>query len=206
MSRLNAVFAAGVLLTAAAGCGGGSPPPPGPVGPAPLAPVSPADRLYDDNGEGITDSVRIVVRDASDLRDVWARATSRQPSPPPPPNVDFNEHMVVVVGAGRMTPEDQIRVDSVGVREVTNAVGRTERALLVLVRTIEGCQQFNVAAYPVQIVRVPYFDGPVRFVERREKDPSCGTGEEWGAVTAARNASPAREAADLPSGSRPGAP
>jgi hypothetical protein len=72
-----------------------------------------------------------------------------------------------------MTPEDRIRVDSVGVRDVTDAVGETEEVMMVIVRTVEGCRRFNVDAYPVEIVRVPRFEGPVRFVERRERDPSC---------------------------------
>lgn len=160
------------LLTVAAACGGSSEPP-GPVGPAPLAPLGAADRLYSDNGEGITDSVRIVIRDPGALQDVWTRATRHQTSPVPPPSVDFEEHMVVVVGAGRMTPQDRIRVDSVGVRTATDAQGDSERVLFVRVRTIQGCQQLNLDAYPVEIVRVPRFDGPVRFTGGRERDPNC---------------------------------
>jgi len=91
--------------------------------------------------------------------------------------VDFGSHMVVVAGAGRMTPEDRIRVDSVGVREVTDAVGDEEEVLLVVVRTSEGCSRFNVDAYPLEIVRVPRFDGDVRFLERRESESDCAPGE-----------------------------
>jgi hypothetical protein len=87
--------------------------------------------------------------------------------------MDFGSHMVVVASAGRMTPEDRIRVDSVGVREVTDAVGDSEDVMLVVVRTTEGCSRFNVDAYPVEIVRVPRFDGAVRFLERRDTDQSC---------------------------------
>ena len=175
MSRPILTLAAMMSFAAAFACGGG--PPPGAAGPEPLAPLSDQDRLYYDNGEGITDSVRIVVRDAAALADVWNRATSRQASPAPAPAVDFASHMVVVTGAGRMTPEDRIRVDSVGVREVTDAVGDEEDVMLVVVRTTEGCRRFNVDAYPVEIVRVPRFDGAVRFLERRERDSNCAPGE-----------------------------
>jgi len=171
MPRPTRAIATTILLATLAACGGGAPP--GALGPEPLAPLADADRLYYDNGEGITDSVRIVVRDQGALVDVWSRATSRQTSPAPAPAVDFGSDMVVVAGAGRMTPEDRIRVDSVGVREVTDAVGDGEDVMLVVVRTTEGCRRFNVDAYPVEIVRVPRFDGAVRFIERRETDQSC---------------------------------
>lgn len=173
-SSIAIVLSLGLVLTAA--CGGG--PPPAPPGPAPLAPLDAADRLYSDNGEGITDSVRIVVRDAATLRDVWTRATRHQASPAPAPAVDFEEHMVLVVGAGRMTPQDRIRVDSVGIREVPDALGNPRRTFLVMVRTIQGCQQLDLDAYPVEIVRVPRFDGPVRFSGRLERDPNCQLGAE----------------------------
>lgn len=176
MSRPIIETLASAAFLAMAACGGGPPPAPaGPSGPAPLTPLDASDRLYSDNGEGIVDSVRIVVRDQGELRDEWSRATRHQTSPAPPPDIDFEEHMVVVVGAGRMTPQDRIRVDSVGIRELPDAMGNPRRVLVVRVRTIRGCQQLNLDAYPVEIVRVPYFDGPVRFTGRTEQDPNCLT-------------------------------
>jgi hypothetical protein len=163
-----------ILALAAGGlaaCGGGPPPV---QGPEPLAPLEPANRIYYDNSGGIADSVRIVIRDPGAYADVWARATERQGDPPPAPEVNFDEEMVLVVGAGRMTPEDQIRVDSIGIREVTDPMGETEEVLAVVVRTLEGCGRFAVDAYPLEIVTVPRFEGPVRFVERIQQDPNCG--------------------------------
>lgn len=194
--------AALAALLVAAACGGG-PPPPGPTGPAALAPLDASDRLYSDNGEGITDSVRIVVRDQAALQDIWARATRHQTFPAPAPTVDFDEHMVVVVGAGRMTPQDRIRVDSVGVREVPDALGNAQRVLLVRVRTIQGCQRLDLDAYPVEIVRVPRFDGPVRFLGGTQQDPNCqdaGPTARRLEAPAGGRASPdaARPAADVP--------
>lgn len=166
--------AALALALVAAACGGGTPPMPASVMAPALAPVGEGDRLYYDNSGGIADSVRIVVRTADELTDVWGRATSRQSAPPPVPAVDFADRMVVVVGAGRLTPEDQIRVDSVGIRTVTDAAGVDEDVLAVVVRTITGCGRFQVDAYPVEIVTVPRFGGDVRFVERTSSDPNCG--------------------------------
>lgn len=155
------------LLTACRG--GGAPATPTPS----FNPVTTAERLYYDNGGGIQEEMRLVVRDAATLADVWQRVTSRQVEPPPAPQVDFTREMLLVVAAGRMTPEDEIRVDSVGIRSETTATGRTERVMAVIVRIREGCRRFNADAYPLEVVRVRRFDGPVNFVERREQAADC---------------------------------
>lgn len=182
-----------VVLLAA--CGGDPPPPPpaAPPAPEPLGSLVPEERLYYDNSGGYPDSLRMVVRDQATFENVWSQATSRQPSPPPIPTIDFGESMVVLVAAGRMTPEDQIRVDSVAVREVLRADGTREEVLAVLVRVSEGCGRLQVDAYPVEIVQVPRFEGTVEFIERRES--SCGD-----SAPAARRRSPG----DPPATSRPG--
>ncbi|MGD2067110.1 MAG: hypothetical protein PVI57_00390 [Gemmatimonadota bacterium] len=183
-----------VVLVLAA-CGGDPPPPPAaPPAPEPLGSLVPEERLYYDNSGGYPDSLRMVVRDQATFENVWSQATSRQPSPPPIPSIDFGESMVVLVAAGRMTPEDQIRVDSVAVREVLRADGNREEVLAVLVRVTEGCGRLQVDAYPVEIVQVPRFEGTVEFIERR--DSSCGDGQ-----PAARS----RGRGDPPSTLRPGA-
>lgn len=159
-----------VATTAIAGCGRGSP-----AVPAPAAWLFvPEDAtVYYDNAGGIQDSLRLVVRDDATLRDVWAQATSQQASPPPPPEVGFAREMLLVAAAGRLTPEDQIRVDSVVVQHRTLATGKQEEVLAAVVRIIEGCRRFETPAFPVQIVRIRRFDGPVVFVERRERAANC---------------------------------
>ncbi len=174
-TSIRSIRPAAVALAslAFAACGGGGSLPASMAAP-PLAPVMESARLYYDNSGGIADSVRIVVRTPDEFAQIWDRATSRQSEPPPPPVVDFSGSMVVVVGAGRLTPEDQIRVDSVGIRTVTDAAGDEEDILAVVVRTIQGCGRFAVDAFPVEIVTVPRFGGDVRFVERTSRDPNCG--------------------------------
>jgi hypothetical protein len=120
--------------------------------------------VYYDDGPGFPDSVRMAVRDQTTFEDVWARATYSQPSPPPIPVVDFTNEMILVVAAGRMSPGDQIRVDSVGVRG---------DFYVVLVRTIVQCQPFPADAYPLEIVRVAREERPVTFSERRERAAQC---------------------------------
>jgi hypothetical protein len=162
---------AGLLVLLLAACGRHAAPPPQVAAPA-LAPISPLARLYYDNSGGIQDSVRLVVRDANALASVWQRATSGQASPPVQPTVDFSKEMVIVVGAGRMTPDDQIRVDSVGMRK-ENADGKVRDILTAWVSTIESCRRFRADAYPVEIVRVRRFEGTVRFAEQRVKPTGC---------------------------------
>ena len=165
------------LLTALvlAGCRGGgeAPPPPPEPEPDPLAPLSSDARLYYDNSGGIADSVRIVARDQESWQELWERATSRQTSPPDRPAVDFEQEMVVAVGAGRMTPQDRIQVDSAGFVDERTVDGVEREYFVIVVRTIEGCRRLEADAYPLEIVRVPRFDGPVRWEERSEQEPDC---------------------------------
>lgn len=167
---LRAAGAAALLLSAlAAGCGRKA----APAAPAPLQALTPMARLYYDNGGGIQDSVRLVVRDDATLASVWQKATSGQSTPPPVPTVDFAKEMVLVTAAGRMTPEDQIQVDSVGVRRERTAEGKLEDVLTAWVRVTKGCRRFKADAYPVELVRVRRFPGTVHFVEQRVQAGGC---------------------------------
>ena len=129
-----------------------------------LTPVLSTARVYYDDGPAFCDSVRMVVRDGAAWRTVWAQATSAQPAPPPLPAVDFEREMVLVVGAGKMTPGDQIHVDSAGVRR---------DFFVAVVRTIVQCRPFPADAYPLEIVRVTRSDKTATFVERRERAANC---------------------------------
>ena len=129
-----------------------------------LTPVLSTARVYYDDGPAFRDSVRMVVRDGAAWRTVWAQATSAQPAPPPLPAVDFEREMVLVVGAGKMTPGDQIHVDSAGVRR---------DFFVAVVRTIVQCRPFPADAYPLEIVRVTRSDKTATFVERRERATNC---------------------------------
>lgn len=129
-----------------------------------VAPVLDTGRLYYDDSPAFTDSLRQVVKDLAAWRDVWNTATSTQPSPPRRPVIDFNESMVVVVAAGRMSPGDWIRVDSAGERN---------NLFKVYVRTVVECQRFRADAYPFEIVRVRRSDAPIDWVDRQEEAENC---------------------------------
>ena len=128
-----------------------------------VTPLLPAYRLYSDDGPAFTDSARIVVKDAGRWRAMWTQATSTQSSDVPLPDVDFGREMVLIVAAGRMTPGDQIHVDSAGTRS---------GSFVVVVRTLE-CRRFSADVYPLEIVRVKRSDRPVLWVERRERAGDC---------------------------------
>ena len=137
-----------------------APPPPPTLMPPPVA-------LFYDNAGGIRDSLRVVISDPGTLARYWTQATSQQASPAPQPTIDFDHEMVILVAAGRMTPDDQIRVDSLLVRRELTSEGERVETLTIVVSTVEGCRQFRTEAFPVQIVRARKFDGPVRWDERK---------------------------------------
>ncbi len=163
-SRL--LFAALVLTLSGCGGGGVSPPPPARV-------ITAAERLYYDNTGGIQDSLRLVVHDPQQFEQIWTRATSTQVSPPPVPTIDFSKSMVVVVGAGRRNTDDEIRVDSAAFKERTTVQGKKEQVLEITVLLRTGCGGLEVAGYPLEIVRLPTFDGPIEFNERTIPAQGC---------------------------------
>ncbi len=167
LCRLVLAFA----LPLAAACGGG-----GPRALPGLSPVPQTSVIYEDDAGGLRDSVRLVVRSAAELDDLWRRATAGQTAPPPPPAVDWNREMVVAVAAGRMRPSDRIQVDSVGMRREPGADGRMREVMAVLVRTTQGCGGFSTAAFPMNVVRVRRYAGTVVFVERRDRAEGCTGG------------------------------
>jgi hypothetical protein len=163
------------LVLAACGRRGSAPAAEAP--PPPPAPFPPPTRVYYDNGGGIQDSLRIVIKRPDEFAAIWQRATSRQSDPPPPPAIDFGNEMVIVAGAGRMRADDQIAVDSVYRTRELNTANQLVETLNVIVRTTTGCGRFNADGYPLDIARVRRFDGPVKFIEQRAQAPGCGPPE-----------------------------
>ena len=159
----------GLLIVAgfATACGGPSirvaPPPP-----ARAWPVEAANRLYRDDAAPLPDTIREVVRDGTSFAQIWGRATSALDDPPPAPEVDFDRHMVVVVGAGRSNPGDQIQVDSVGFRREADSRNpdREIEVIYFVVRTVVESDPFPGVSYPIEIIRVDRSDAPVRWEER----------------------------------------
>lgn len=160
------------LTMAVAACGRGSPAAPAPSF-APLAPLSDEARLFYDNGGGIRDSAQLVIRDSASFRDVWHRATAAQSNPAALPMVNFSRDMVIMVAGGRMSPADQLHVDSAGVRRESTASGKQQNVLAIVYTISQACRKFNGDAYPVEIVRVQRYAGEVRFVAHRVRGSDC---------------------------------
>lgn len=150
------------------GGGGGTTPAPEPL----CCDIDRSDILYHHDGSGIRDSSRLVVRQQGEFEELWNQATAPASDPPELPTVDFERFMVLAVAAGTSSPGDQIYVDSAGVREEGTPDGRRE-VLKVYVRTVHTCGDFQADTYPLQIVRVQRFDGPVEFFEESEAGSGC---------------------------------
>jgi hypothetical protein len=168
MMKLSGSLLLLVAVTAAA-CGGAKAPAPA----VPLGPVPVDAKLLYDNGGGIRDSGQIVIRDAASLQEVWQRATSTQSSPPPVPVIDFQKDMVIVVAGGRMSPSNEIHVDSAGMRRERTPAGIEQRVLAVHYTVTEGCTRINRDAYPVEAVRIRRYQGEVRFIGKRQPAVNC---------------------------------
>ena len=122
--------------------------------------IGPAARLYYNDSPGLRDSARAVIRDPAEWASRWRQITSTQASPPALPSIDFAKEMVLMAGAGRMNPGDQIKIDSVSVQD---------QSISVVVRTTTECRPFPGEAYPLELVRVAASAKPIVWVERRGK-------------------------------------
>lgn len=161
---LRALLFCVVPLGLCAACGGSGPPDPV------MAVVPQTSRLFYDDNPTFQDSVRIVVRDADRFAEVWEQSTGGTVDLPV---IDFEEDLVIVVSTGRMTLEDQIRVDSVGIQRERTVDGEVRDVLTTIVITTQGCGRFRTPAYPREIVQVRRFEGPVRFDERSQRVTNC---------------------------------
>jgi hypothetical protein len=145
-------------------CGGGASTPVAPS--RRVEAVQDADRLFSDDRTE-TDSVRVVINDLETLKLWWQRATAETPAPKPEmPTVDFTQHTVLMVAAGRRNAGDRIRVDSVGFEIRPKPGGGHQEVWFAIVRTIPDCSPFPGTAYPLEFVRIPKVEAQLEFVDR----------------------------------------
>jgi hypothetical protein len=165
-----AALAAAALLVA---CGRGAAPPAQPQ------PLSIDERVFYDDDVGIRDSTTFAIRDRAALEQAWRQITEPRRTPPALDDVpelagiDFRRDMLIVVAAGRMTRGDRVRIERVGRGQETDARGRQEEVLVVHFTIIEGCRTVPDAAYPLEIVRVPRYNGTVRYQGTRSQATDC---------------------------------
>lgn len=117
---------------------------------------------------GLSDSARLVIRDAQAWSELWIRIVENHEPAPATPQVDFSREMLIVAAMGtRSSGGHSIAITGV----TTDAAGVTV--------TVMGrkpgptCMTTMALTAPVDIVRIPRTDLPVRFVEQLSVS-SCG--------------------------------
>jgi hypothetical protein len=132
------------------------------------APVSATD-LYRDKNSGLDQPVRCVVRRAEEWAALWAAIRQRHlESPPtPPPAVDFETSMVLVVAMGSQSSTGY----GIGIINVR----RTESGLVVTVlRYTPGrCRVGAAFTEPVHALSIPRDDIPIHFIEKVRYGRGC---------------------------------
>jgi hypothetical protein len=160
--RHTAILGA-LTVIAAAACARGAPP----AQPQPQ-PLSVDERVFYTTA-GIRDSVAFAVRDRAELDRAWQQIVERQERPtrmedvPGLTNLDFQRSMLLVVAPGRLVRGDEVRVERIGRAHETVVGGRQQEVLNVYFTVALGCRTIPDPAFPTVIVRVPRYDGVVRF-------------------------------------------
>lgn len=136
--------------------------------PAAMRPISASARLFTSQTSSIAEAEVRVLRDEAAWSATW-RALQPEPAEGPVPAVDFARDMVVVVAGGERTSGGHaVRVD--GVSDAAGGRG----LVLHVTRTApgEGCMTTMAITAPVDVVRVPRADGPVR-LDARDVAAAC---------------------------------
>jgi hypothetical protein len=171
MSRRDGVARAFVLSTAV-GCQSIAPTRPATnpaMAPTPI-PIARfrLDSLAFTTFSGLSDSVRVVIRDDARWHEYWQRIHSPFIPQPPVPPIDFAREAVVVAALG---PRPNAGYDI-----LIQAAQRDSAGIQVFLRRSNpgpGCPVSAVVAQPVDLARIAAIDVPVRFVERITTIP-CG--------------------------------
>jgi hypothetical protein len=114
---------------------------------------------------GVGDPTRAVIRDSTAWEAFWTEAHALMEPMPPIPAVDFTSSMLLVAALGtRSSGGHRVTIDSV-------ARGATLRVFVTAVAPGPDCMTTLSITWPVQVVRVPRFDGSVEFVEAERVQP-----------------------------------
>jgi hypothetical protein len=148
------------LAAASLSCGSAPQTPSGPDRPLPLTRLRSEPYSYTYNSS-LREPQRSVIRDRAAWQELWS-AMWRGHSPPPPiPDIDFSQEMVVVVALGeRPTGGFSIFVES---------ASESPSGVAVRVRSVSpgsSCGTTQALTQPADIGRLPRRDGPVTFAEQ----------------------------------------
>lgn len=115
------------------------------------------------------DAARLVIRDATAWRQLWALLAIGRPDSASPPKVDFRNEILVLAAYGARPYS--------GIRVVIDTVRRSGVAIEVIVRSVspdDACLGPLAIIQPVDVVRIPRSERPVAFVERVVQTPCPG--------------------------------
>lgn len=164
MRHLFALMLVGVAVGFAA-CGAAPRSPGGPGAPTPVTRLRTGPSSFTDFS-GLREPQRLVVREPSAWREVWAAIWRGYSPEPPVPEIDFGREMLVVAALGeRPTGGYNIFIE-------TAAEGPT--GLVIQIRSVSPgprCAMTQAFTQPVDIARLPRRDGPVLFADRSEVSP-----------------------------------
>jgi protease stability complex PrcB-like protein len=163
MTAMRAILAPLILAAAAVYCAGDEgadlPSAPGTQQSITVTRLAPGSGPLTEQS-GMTDSARLVIRDASVWAETWARISTVRPAPPLPA-VDFTREMVIVAALGTRP--------SGGYGIVVESASRENGSLYVAIRSESpgtSCLSSAVLTAPVDVARVPRSDEQVQFRER----------------------------------------
>lgn len=130
--------------------------------PLPITRFSPGSSSFS-SFSGIRTPTNAVVRDSNTWRTTWQQINQPFFPQPPLPSVDFNREMVLLAAMGTEP--------SGGYEVFIQSATRDTAGIEVQLRRISpgaGCPVSAVLTQPLDLVRVPFSDQPVRFSERAE--------------------------------------
>lgn len=128
--------------------------------PPPINVVS-QDQIYYSDESHMTEVDERVIRDAATWRQVWGQITGGESAPP---DVDFQEQMLLLVNGGRMDPGDRVQIDRLEHRG---------EEMVVMYRVIEDCGTLESDVFPIQVVAVERRGGQLRFESQHVRAPHC---------------------------------
>jgi hypothetical protein len=116
----------------------------------------------------MTDSARLVIRDAARWREYWSQIHSPFIPQPRMPEIDFRREMIVLAALGQRP--------SMGYDILIRSASRDSAGIEVKLRRINpgaGCAVGAAMGGPVDLARIPASNLRVRFTELITA-PSCG--------------------------------
>jgi hypothetical protein len=167
MSYLPNAFAlAPFLLTLA--CGGGSPAglPPGldPGTQLALVRLDQSGNSFASNS-GLRTPTRTVVRTPDEWATMWAQLVQPSVPPPPAPTIDFAQEMVIIAALGERPSGGH----AITITRVSEAGDGSVDVVVQSRSPGTTCITTSALTQPVDVVRVPRRDGPVRYWEQSER-------------------------------------